>query len=457
MSLDWIQQNEEEIIAISREIWTYAELGRQEFKSSACMQRFLKAHGFTVTTGMGGMETSIKATWGSGKPVIGFLGEFDALPELNQKTTAQKSPICEGAPGHGCGHNLLGSASAAAAIALRYEMEEKQIPGTVIFWGCPDEEGTMGKIHMAKENLFDELDVAITNHPGIANYANEGVQSSLFNMKFQFYGKSSHAAAAPQNGRSALDALELMHVSLNYLREHVDRNVSIHYIITNGGQKPNVVPEFASSLLTIRGATINQVKEVYERVLNCAKGACLMTDTQFEHQILWGCYSFNVNKTLCKIAHDAMVECGPIRWTDKELSFAAKMQGRYDSDTIMDSIINYVSYEGIPYLQNEVLHEGVVPFTGRPFYTRGSTDVSDVSWIVPSVEIVTACRPVGVAAHTWEQTACAGMGIGQKGMILAARTMYKTGLKLLLSPELLEKVKEEFEASTEEMKYQPVI
>lgn len=457
MKQDWIQQNEEVLIETSKKIWGYAELGRKEFQSSACLQELLREHGFQVTTGLGGLETSIKAVWGSGEPVIGYLGEFDALPQLSQKTVAHRSPLVEDAPGHGCGHNLLGTSSAAAAIALRYEMEERNLPGTVIFWGCPDEEGTMGKIYMAKEGVFNSLDVAITTHPGIANYANEGIQSSLYTLDFQFYGKASHAAAAPQEGRSALDALELMHVAINYLREHVNRNVSMHYIITNGGQKPNVVPAFASSRMSIRAATIQQVQEVYERVLNCARGAALMTDTRFEHQIVWACYSFNVNETLCRAASEAMAECGPVLWTDKELAFAARMQGRYDSDTIMDSIVNYVTAAGIPYLQNEVLHNGILPYMGKKFYTRGSTDVSDVSWIVPAVEVVTACRPVGVAAHTWEQTSCAGMSIGQKGMLLAARTMYKTGLRLLTDEALLAQVKEEFEESTEGMEYRPVI
>ena len=457
MKQDWILQNEEQIIEVSKKIWGYAELGRHEFKSSACLQELLKEHGFEVTTGLGGLETSIKASWGSGKPVIGFLGEFDALPELSQKTVAHRSPLVENAPGHGCGHNLLGTSSAAAAIALRYEMEERGLPGTVVFWGCPDEEGTMGKIYMAKEGVFEDLDVALTTHPGIANYANEGVQASLYTLDFQFYGKASHAAAAPHDGRSALDALELMHVAINYLREHVHKSVTMHYIITNGGQKPNVVPAFASSRLSIRGATIQQVQEVYERVLNCARGAALMTDTKFEHQIVWACYSFNVNETLCRAASEAMAECTPIQWTDKEISFAAKMQGRYDTDTIEDSIVNYITSAGLVHLQNEVLHKGVIPFLGRKFYTRGSTDVSDVSWIVPTVEVVTACRPVGVAAHTWEQTSCAGMSIGHKGMLLAARTMYKTGLRLLQDEELLEKVKEEFEESTDGFEYRPVI
>lgn len=454
---DWIQKNEDILIETSKKIWNYAELGRHEYKSSACLQELMKAHGFEVTTGLGGIETSIKAVWGSGKPIIGFLGEFDALPELSQKTVAHRSPLTENAPGHGCGHNLLGTSAAGAAIALRYEMEEQNIPGTIIFWGCPDEEGTMGKVYMAREGVFSDLDVAITMHPGIANYANEGVQSSLYTLDFQFYGKASHAAASPQNGRSALDALELMHVAINYLREHVNKSVTMHYIITNGGQKPNVVPAFASSRMSIRGATIQQVQEVYERVLNCARGAALMTDTKFEHQIVWACYSFNVNEALCKIAYEAMEECGPIQWTDKELAFAAKMQGRYDTETINDSIYNYVTYVGLPYLQNEVLHKDVIPYMGRSFNTRGSTDVSDVSWIVPTVEVVTACRPVGVAAHTWEQTSCAGMSIGQKGMILAARTMYKTGLRLLKEPELLEQVKEEFKESTDGFEYRPVI
>lgn len=457
MRLDWIQQNENTIIETSKKIWGYAELGRQEYKSSACLQELMRENGFDVTTGLGGLETSIRAVWGSGKPVIGFLGEFDALPELSQKTVAHRSPLVEGRPGHGCGHNLLGTSAAAAAIALRYEMEEQKLPGTVIFWGCPDEEGTMGKIYMAKEGVFSNLDVAVTTHPGIANYANEGIQSSLYTLDFQFYGKASHAAAAPHEGRSALDALELMNISINYLREHVSKNVSMHYIITNGGQKPNVVPAFASSRLSIRGATIQQVQEVYERILNCARGAALMTDTEFEHQIVWACYSFNINETLCKTAYEALEECGPVQWTDKELAFAAKMQGRYDTDTINDSILNYVSYEGMPYLQNEVLHTGIVPYVGRSFYTRGSSDVSDVSWIVPTVEIVTACRPVGVAAHTWEQTSCAGMSIGQKGMLLAARSMYKTGLRLMKDEQLLEKVREEFEESVDGFEYRPVI
>lgn len=453
----WIEENRERIIETSRKIWEYAEPGLEEYQSSKELQKLLEENGFHVETGFSGMGTAFKAVWGSGAPVIGYLGEFDALPELSQKVGTQEEPLKEGSYGHGCGHNLLGTASAAAAIDLRYRLEAEKRPGTVVFWGCPDEEVGCGKSYLTRDGMFDELDVALTNHPGIANFVNEGIQSSVYTLDIEFWGRSSHAAAAPWDGRSALDAVELMLVGINYLREHVTKGISIHYIITDGGERPNMVPKHASARVMFRGETIQKTRDVYQRVLKIAEGAALMTETSFEHTINNAFYSFNVNETLAKAAYDSLCECGPVQWTQEELNFAAKLQGRYDEDTILESIRNYVTDAGIPYLRDVVLHEGVTPYLGKPFYTKGSTDVSDVSWVVPTVELCTACRPVGIAAHTWEQTSCAGMSIGQKGMLYAAQALSLTGYKLMTSPELLEQIKEEFAKSTEKGGYEPLL
>ncbi len=453
----WIDQNAEHLDEIRRQIWDYAEPGLEEFKSSALLKKTLLESGFDIEEGQSGIETAFKATWGTGKPVIGFLGEFDALPGMSQKACCAREAVPERSWGHGCGHNLLGTSAMAAAIELKEQMARENLPGTVVFWGCPDEEGSQAKIFLARDHHFDGLDAALTMHPGIANYANEGAAAAFFSAEFTFTGTPSHAAAAPEDGRSALDALELMHSGLNYLREHVPRDISIHYVTVNGGDRPNVVPAFARNWLIVRGPSVTQVRQVFARIEKIAQGACLMTETSYESCIKTATYHFNVNKTMVELAAGCMRDLGGIAWTAAEEDAAREMAAEYTKEQRWASIRNYTTEEGMKHLKDQVLHSDVLPPLGRPFYTLGSTDVSDVSWIVPTLEIVTCCRPVGVAAHTWQQSACAGMSIGQKGMELAARTMAATGRRLLTEPQLLARVQKEFLSSTGGRAYEPII
>ncbi len=453
----WIDQNADRLNEIRTQIWDYAEPGLEEFKSSALLKKTLRDAGFDIVEGQSGIETAFKAVWGAGKPVIGFLGEFDALPGMSQKACPAREALPERSWGHGCGHNLLGTSAMAAAIELKEQMARESLPGTVVFWGCPDEEGSQTKIFLARDHHFDDLDAALTMHPGIANYANEGAAAAFFSAEFYFSGTPSHAAAAPEDGRSALDALELMHSGLNYLREHVPRDISIHYVTVNGGGRPNVVPAFASNWLIVRGPTVTQVRQVFARIEKIARGACLMTETSYESRIKTATYHFNVNEALVELAADCMAGLDGITWTEDEQAAAREMASEYTDEQRRASIRNYTTEHGMKYLKDQILHSGVLPPLGTPFYTLGSTDVSDVSWITPTLEIVTCCRPVGVAAHTWQQTACAGMSIGQKGMELAAKTMAITGRRLLTEPELLEKVRKEFLDSTGGRAYEPII
>ncbi len=453
----WIDKNMDKLDKIRREIWECAEPGLEEFRSSALLKETLRANGFHIEEGQSGLATAFKASWGTGKPVIGFLGEFDALPGMSQKASCIREAAADRTWGHGCGHNLLGTSAMAAAIDLKERLMREKLPGTVVYWGCPDEEGSQAKIFLARDHHFDGLDAALTMHPGIANYANEGSAAAFFSAEFSFFGTPAHAAAAPEDGRSALDALELMHSGLNYLREHVSREISLHYVTVNGGDRPNVVPAFAQNWLIVRGPSIRQVRDVFGRVERIAQGACLMTDTTCQSRIRTATYHFNVNETLVRLAADCMEQAGGISWTEEERKAAALMAEEYTDSQRFSSIRNYTTEAGMEELGREILHSGVLKPLGKPFYTLGSTDVSDVSWITPTLEIVTCCRPVGIAAHTWQQSACAGMSIGLKGMALAARTLSDTGYRLITEPALLAQAREEFAASAAGCPYTPVI
>ncbi|HEY3286090.1 MAG TPA: amidohydrolase [Gemmatimonadaceae bacterium] len=413
---------------VAHQIWGFAEVGYQEVKSSALLQRELTAAGFAVKPGIDGMPTAFTAEFGRGKPVIAVLGEFDALPGLSQDTIPEPHPLAAGAPGHGCGHHLFGTASAAAAIAVKEWMVANQVAGTLRFYGTPAEEGGAGKVYMVRDGLFDDVDVAIAWHPDDRN--NVTATSSLANIsgKFRFRGVSAHAAASPELGRSALDAVEVMDVMTNFMREHIPSDARIHYVITNGGRAPNVVPDFAEVYYVVRHPDIRVVDQIWARVLDAAKGAALGTGTTHEVVVTGAVYNLLINKTLAKVQQQSLERVGGYSYSADERAWAERLQ-----QTLPGSA---VPLEAVQRIQ---------PLDFTPAAFAGSTDVGDVSWRVPTVQMGAATWVPGTPAHSWQAVAAGGMSIGSKGMMVAAKTMALTAAELFSSPATVTAARAEFE------------
>ncbi len=422
------------------EIWDWSEVGYQEEKSAKSLQELLKSEGFQVEAGVAEIPTAFMATFGSGSPVIGILGEYDALPGLSQAAVPTKQAREGIDAGHACGHHLFGVGSAAAAIALKNWLKDSKKSGTIQFFGTPAEEGGSGKVYMVRAGLFDDTDVVLQWHPGSAN--GTGATSTLANKtgKFRFYGTSAHAASAPHRGRSALDGVEAMNDMVNMLREHVTDPTRIHYVITQGGRAPNVVPDFAEVYYYVRHPDVEQVKEVWNRIVKAADGAALGTETRYELEVTGGVYNILPNEVLAKQMHENLQIVGGVSYTDEERAFAEKIAetlGQY-------SLPLEVSEEILPYVS------GVVG--------SASTDVGDVSWAVPTVGMRAATWVPGVAAHSWQAVACGGTTIGVKGMMVAAKSMALTGLDLLKNPKLIEAAKEEWiEKRGDNFKYEALV
>jgi aminobenzoyl-glutamate utilization protein B len=363
-----------------------------------------------------------------------LLGEYDALSGMSQKAVSQKEAVSEGAPGHGCGHNLLGTAALGAALALKQYMETDRITGTIIFFGCPAEEIMTGKIRMAAAGCFDGLDTALSWHPWQTNVVLEQNMLAMNTARFTFYGTASHASAAPERGRSALDAVEIMNVGVNYLREHIPTDVRIHYSITDGGGEPNLVHARAQSWYYIRAPRRDRVENVFERVCKAARGAAMMTDTRVEIELLTGCWHPLPNQPLNELLHQCLEAVKAPVWTEEEQAFAAQAVGKQDA-----------------------LGSGVLPLTGKQSVEFASTDVSDVSWIVPVGQFGACTAPAGAFCHTWQFVACAGMSIGQKGMLYAAKVLAMAGKRLLQDEDLIKRAKDELIRQRGDVVYKTVV
>lgn len=441
----WIDEKTPELIDLSKAIWGYAEVGLREERSSAALAGYLEKEGFSIEAGVGNMPTAFVASFGEGGPVIGFLGEYDALPGLSQKAVPQREELVPGGAGHGCGHNLLGVGSLGAALGLKREIESGRLKGTVRFYGCPAEETLIGKVFMAKAGAFDDLDAAITWHPMWLNTAWGSSSLAMNSVRFTFHGRTAHAAAAPHMGISALDAVELMNTGVNFLREHVIQEARIHYVITKGGGEPNVVPAVAESWYYVRAPHREQVEEIYQRILRIAEGATLMTGARLEVKFQVGGYEFLPNHVITQLLEESLRQVGPPKFTEEDFAFARFLEQSFTSNqkaSVLEA--NNVPAE----YWNLSLHEGVAPQFDAGKVLPGSTDVGDVSWIVPTAQITTATYVVGTAAHSWQATAASGMGIGQKAMIVAAKAMAIGGYRLLTTPELLQKAKDAFVRDT---------
>ena len=449
-ALGWIEGNSKALTDLSDRIWAYAEVGLHEVKSARDQADFLREQGFTVEAGVAGMPTAFVASWGSGEPALGFLGEYDALPGITQKPQPTKEEYRAGAAGHGCGHNLLGVGALAAAVALKNEMAAGGIPGTVRYYGCPAEETLVGKVFMARAGLFDDLTAAITWHPTAVNGTWNNSSNAMNSVKFAFHGRTAHAAGDPHNGRSALDGVELMNIGANYLREHVIEKARIHYVITNGGGEPNVVPAQAEVWYYVRAPERPQVEEIYARLLDVAKGAALMTGTTFTHRLLAGCYNYLPSLAINRLLQKHMEELGPVTWSEEELEFARKMNESFAPGQKEAAL---KAGKAPKELYDQLINDTIVPWREGEPPMAGSTDVGDVSWLVPTGQFSTATGVLGQPGHSWQVTACSGMSIGHKGMLLAAKVMALAGLELATDPAQREAAREEFAAATKDAPY----
>lgn len=434
-----IEEKREKLIQVSDKIWSYAEKGFEEYKSAKLLCKTLEEEGFSVETGVGNIETAFIGSFGSGNPIISFLGEYDALPGLSQSGgVPQYNPIDVGGSGHGCGHNLLGTGSLAAAIALRYYMEENNMEGTVRYYGCPGEEIGGGKTFMVREGLFDDVDVALTWHPGTRNNVMSMASLACYEVYFKFKGKSAHAAASPHLGRSALDAVELMNVGVNYLREHIIPEARVHYAITNsGGLAPNVVQAEAEVLYFVRAPLVSQTEDIYQRICNVARGAALMTGTEVEIDFASALSNLIPNTTLEKLMYDNFLALGVPQHNKDELQFAKLIQETLsEADKKLEVKMNNE-------LADKVLSSLIDPFDQTNETMTGSTDVGDVSWVVPTAQCMTACEPLGTPLHTWQIVATGTTSIAHKGMLHAGKVMAATAVEVLNRPDVIEKAKAE--------------
>ena len=410
---------------IALNIWDYAELGYKEHKSATLLQNTLKDNGFTVEAGVAGMPTAFVATYGSGSPVIGILAEYDALPGISQDNSSTKTAVVNKPNGHACGHHLFGTGSVSAGIAIKKLLETGKIKGTIKVFGCPAEEGGSGKVYMVREGLFNNVDVAIHWHADDHNAVMYTSELANKSAKFRFYGIASHASMSPEQGRSALDAVEAMNNMVNMMREHIPQETRIHYVITAGGKAPNVVPEFAEVYYYVRHPDKTMAVSIFDRIVKAAEGAALGTETKMDYEIIGGTHDLLINKTLAVNMQSNLQKVGGVIYTPQENIFAKKIQ---ESFLGKSESIDYAAM--------------VKPLQIKK--NLGSTDVGDVSYVVPTVGVETATWVTGTSAHSWQAVACGGTDIGIKGMMVASKTMAFTAIDLFTNPELIKKAKEEF-------------
>lgn len=437
-ALDAVERLSPPFRQLSRQIWENPELGWQEQRSAALLRAQLEQAGFR-TRGFDSMPTAFVAEWGDGKPVIGILGEYDALPGLSQEDVPERKPRVAGAPGHGCGHNLFGAASALAAVAVKERMQALGLKGTVRFYGTPAEEGGGGKIFLIRAGAFRDADVVLAWHPGDFNAADDNPYLANISARVRFRGTPAHAAGAPEAGRSALDGLEIMTHAVNLLREHVPQETRMHYIVTSGGAAANIVPEFAELSVIVRHPDLSELGRIWERVKLCAEAGALASGTKAEIEITSAYANFVRNPVLRDLLDRSLHLAGGVRYTDEERAFIDKIRATL----------------GAPELPPLERAAGVLP--PKTSLSSVSTDVGDVSWVVPVGHFTAATMPPGMPLHTWQSTACAGTEIGRKGMMTAARTLALATLELLGSPQLLGQARAAFEENMRGRAYRSLL
>ena len=455
-----IEKNKNTFCELSDKIWEYAETWFQEFKSAELLCNALEKEGFNIERGIAGIPTAFVATYGSGAPAVAFLGEYDALSGMSQKSMSSKQePLLQNGNGHGCGHNLLGVGSLAAAIAVKDYIKEKNILGTVKYFGCPAEESGSGKTFMVREGAFKDIDVAFTWHPSTHNSVVSVNFLASLQYRFKFHGKSSHAAASPFLGRSALDAVELMNVGSNYLREHMHRDTMLHYAITNtGGISPNVVQAEAEVLYYIRAPKVSQAIELAERVCNVAKGAAMMTGTECEICIEDGLSNLVPNRVLEEVLYESFKQIGINQFDKEELKFAQEIRETLSKQHIIHDLMGFKAIMGdsnkeiseyCQAIENKLVSDLLVPYAPSSVTIPGSTDVGDVSYVVPTAQIITACSAIGTPEHSWQLVSQGKSSIAHKGMLTAGKVLAAAAINVLLNPKIAEKAKTELKLKLE--------
>ncbi|MEQ8303027.1 MAG: amidohydrolase [Cyclobacteriaceae bacterium] len=421
-----IEQKKSTLVDMSDQIWGFAEMSFEETNSSKLLSDYAASQGFTIQKGVADIPTAFIASYGSGNPIIGILGEFDALPGLSQKASPNKEPAVPGAPGHGCGHNMFGVGSMGAAVAIKELIEAGKLKGTIRFYGTPAEERYFGKLFLARAGLFNDLDACFDWHP--SNSTKAGVQSSLALVDFEveFRGQTSHAALDPWNGRSAVDAMELYTTGINYLREHIRPTVRVHYMMQNVGNAANIVPDYAKIWTRVRDDRREGMVEVWKKVERIAKGAALMADVDYDIKLISGIHEILVNRTGGAAMQKNLEMLGDITYTPEEVAFAKQIQKNTGvPETGLDGTIKP--------MEETLEHPG-----------GASSDVGDVSWLVPEITFRGTTMPAGSPGHSWAVVACGGMSIGHKGMIYAAKALSMTMIDVFEDAKLLEAVKNEF-------------
>ena len=434
-----VEKHQEELIKLSDQVWAFAETALRETQSSKVLADYAAAQGFKVTRGVAEMPSAFVAEFGSGKPIIGIMGEFDALPGLSQKAQPTKEPLNEGKPGHGCGHNMFGAASLGAAVAIKELIAAGKLKGTIRFYGTPAEEDIGGKIYMARAGLFSDLDICFDWHPDFETKANMQSSQSMVSYLVEFKGTSAHAAFDPWNGRSALDGAELFTTGVNFLREHVKPTVRMHYVYKKAGNVPNVVPDEASVWIWIRDSKRNGVADVEERVKKIAEGAALMAGVQSNMKLLNGYYEVLVNETGGKAVQANLDLLDTISYTSDEIVFAKKIMKEYGKE--------YTGLKGSP-KQLEVTKQDP---------DGGSTDVGDISWNVPELGLTVVTAPYNSPWHSWVVVACGGMSIGHKGMLYAARALSTTMVDVFENEKMRTDIRKEFERRKGTEKWKPML
>jgi aminobenzoyl-glutamate utilization protein B len=434
-----IDKHRPELISLSDQIWAFAETALRETRSSKALADYAEKQGFEVKRGVAGLPTAFVASYGQGRPIIGVLGEYDALPGISQKAQPAREALAAGAPGHGCGHNLFGAASIGAAVAIKELIAAGKLKGTVRFYGTPAEEAVGGKIYMARAGLFSDLDVCLAWHPDDENRADVDSSQAIIDFVVEFRGKTAHAAADPWNARSAVAALEYFTFGLNRMREFVKPTVRMHYTIQKGGDVPNVVPDYSKVWCWLRDSKRTGMEEVFGRVRKIAEGAALMAGCESTVTVQAGDYELLVNMAGAKLLHANLSWLGPIKYTEEEQEFARAIQRATG-------------------VEPKGLRGEIQPFRDpKPDPEGGSTDVGDVSWIVPTLHFSVTTAPAAAPWHAWPVVACGGMSIGHKGMVLAAKTLAATMIDLYDDPAALASIQAEFREKTKGVTYKPYI
>jgi aminobenzoyl-glutamate utilization protein B len=434
-----VEARSDELRAVNKAIWEFAEVGLEERRSSALLVEKLKSAGFEVETGTAGMPTAFVASYGSGKPVIALLAEYDALPGMSQKASPAREAVVADAPGHACGHSGLGTGTLGAVLAAKAAMEKHGLKGTIRLYGTPAEETLIGKVYMTLAGVFDDVDVCLHYHPGDKNDSWSSSSKALVSAKFTFQGTAAHASVSPHSGRSALDAVELMNTGANFMREHVEEDTRIHYVIVDGGGAPNVVPAKATSWYFVRANEHQDAEATFRWLEDIAKGAALMTRTTYTMQIDTDCHEIVSNSPLSELLYQSLVKVGAPKFSDEEREFARRLQAPLTAEfgTKFDL----------------ALDDEIHPVPRTPSPSKGSTDVGDISWRVPTGGLRTACIASGSPGHSWQNVAAIGSSIGEKGILYAAKVLAVSTIELLEKPELVAAARADWQERMKGRKY----